>query len=66
MVTETDLKSALGRIDELEVELSELRAALLRKEGVERKPLKGLWKGVRFSEEDIDEAKQSWLKKSDD
>ncbi len=65
MVTEMELKSALEQIDRLERELAELRARLMDKPKVERKPLEGLWAGTTFSEEEIDEAKQSWLKDDD-
>ena len=66
MVTETELKSALERLDQLEHELAELRERLLGDRKVEMKPLEGLWKGLQFSEEEINEAKTSWLKRDDD
>ena len=65
----TKTTNAIRRIEHLQQELEELKR-ILSEDGqergrVERKPLEGLWEGVRFSEEDIEEAKRSWLKDID-
>ena len=50
----------LARIEAIQQELEELRNHI---EGTKRKiKLKGLWKGVNVSEEDIEEAKQAVFK----
>ncbi len=66
MVTDTELKSALQRLDEVERELLSLRARLLGKRQIESKPLEGLLEGMDFSESEINEAKTSWLKQDNE
>lgn len=59
MTTETYL---LKRIEMMQEELEHFKKTVLKK-GV-KKPItiRGIWKGVDFSEEEIDEAKHSWFK----
>jgi len=57
MVTETYL---LKRIETLQEELEFLKRTLLKKGGDCPVRLSGIWKGVDFSDEDIEEAKRIW------
>jgi hypothetical protein len=57
MVTE---KYLLKRIKALQEELEFLKRTLLKKGGVCHVKLGGIWKGVDFSDEEIDEAKLIW------
>jgi hypothetical protein len=59
MATESYL---IKRIEMIQDELESLKKTVVKR-GKE-KPLKirGIWKGVDFSDEEIEEAKSSWLK----
>lgn len=59
MATETYL---IKRIEMMQEELESLKRTVLKK-GVKRPvKIRGIWKGTDFSEEEIEEAKSSWLK----
>lgn len=59
MATETYL---LKRIEMMQEELERLKRTILKK-GVERPTtLRGIWRGIDFSDEEIEEATHSWLK----
>jgi hypothetical protein len=60
MVTEAYL---VKRIEMLQEELESLKRTVLKR-GDEKKPvhIRGIWKGVDFSDDEIQEAKSSWLK----
>ena len=50
------------RIEMLQEELESLKRTVLKK-GIEKPAqIRGIWKGVDFSDEEIEEAKSSWLK----
>jgi len=55
----------LESLNHIQREIEELQK-LLGNEPVVRRSLRGLWEGVEFSDEDIEEAKHSWMKKIDD
>ena len=57
MVAETYL---IKRIETLQEELEFLKRTLLKKSGECPVRLGGIWKGVDFSDEEIDEAKLIW------
>ena len=57
MVAETYL---VKRIETLQEELEFLKRTLLKKGGNRLVRLSGIWKGVDFSDEEIDEAKLIW------
>ena len=59
MVTEIYLAK---RIEILQKELDELKQTLLKKTAEKPSKIRGIWKGVDFSDEEIEEAKSSWLK----
>lgn len=54
------------RLDAIEKELAEIKAALASSRSPRVVKLKGLWKGLRVSEEDIAEAKKSLFKHASD
>jgi hypothetical protein len=59
MVTETYL---VKRIEMLQEELESLKRTILKKSKGKSASISGIWKGVEFSDEEIDEAKSSWIK----
>lgn len=59
MVTETYL---VKRIEMLQEELESLKKAVLKKGKGKSAKLRGIWKGVDFSDEEIEEVKFSWFK----
>jgi hypothetical protein len=58
MVAETYL---VKRIETLQEELEFLKRTLLKKGGDCPVRLSGIWKGVDFSDEEIDEARNIWI-----
>ena len=66
-MTEVTTNPALVRIEAIEAELSTLRKKLQGPGSEETKVvLDGIWKDVKFSDEEIDDVKRSWSKKFDD
>ncbi len=59
MATEAYL---VKRIEMLQEELESLKQTFLKKGGHKTAQIRGMWKGVHFSNEEIEEAKSSWLK----
>ena len=59
MVAETLI---LKRIEMMQKELENLKRAILDKGAQNPVSLRGIWEGVDFSDEEIDQAKRSWLK----
>jgi hypothetical protein len=59
MVAETYL---LKRIEMLQDELESLKRAILKKQTGKSPRLRGIWKGIDFSDTEIEKAKSSWLK----
>lgn len=59
MVTEIYL---VKRIEMLQEELESLKRTVLKKGAEKPAQIRGIWKGVDFSDEEIEEAKSSWLK----
>jgi hypothetical protein len=55
----------LRSLDNIQREIEDLRN-LLGEKPVVRRSLRGLWRGVEISDDDIDEAKRSWMKNVDD
>jgi hypothetical protein len=52
----------LKRIEMMQEELEQLRRAILRKDLDKAVSLRGIWKGVDFSDAEIEEAKHLGLK----
>ena len=50
------------RLDAIERELAEIKAALSSSRNLKVVKLKGLWKGLKVDDEDIEEAKRSLFK----
>jgi hypothetical protein len=59
MVTDTYL---VKRIEMLQEELESLKRAVLKKGKKKPVIVRGIWKGIDFSDEEIEEAKRSWFK----
>ena len=59
MVTDTYL---LKRIEMLQEELDALKRVIINKTKKEKVTLRGIWKGVDITDEEIEEAKSSWMK----
>lgn len=59
MATETYL---LKRIEMMQEELERLKRTILKKSAERPITIRGIWKGVDFSDEEIEEAKRLWLK----
>ncbi len=59
MATETYI---VKRIEMMQDELERLKRTILKKGTGKSASLRGIWKGVDFSDEEIEEAKHSWLK----
>ena len=59
MATETYL---IKRIEMMQDELEHLKKTILKKGTGKSASLRGIWKGVDFSDKEIEEAKHSWLK----
>jgi hypothetical protein len=59
MVTESYL---IKRIEMLQEELESLKKSVAKNSTKKAKPIRGIWKGVDISDEQIEEAKASWLK----
>lgn len=52
----------LKRIEMIQQELESLKKAILKESTGRPGSLRGIWKGVDFSDEEIAQAKHSWLK----
>ncbi|MBI4284340.1 MAG: hypothetical protein HY670_00350 [Chloroflexi bacterium] len=59
MTSETYL---VKRIEMMQEELERLKRTILRKGLVQPAVLRGIWRGIDFSDEEIEEAKRSWVK----
>ncbi len=59
MATETYL---LKRIEIMQKELEHLKKTVLKKGAKKPVIIRGIWKGVDFSDVEIDEAIHSWIK----
>jgi len=59
MATETYL---VKRIEMLQEELDSLKRTFLKKQSGKPVQIRGIWKGVDFSDDEIEKAKSSWLK----
>lgn len=59
MSTETHV---IKRIEMMQKELEDLKNKVLKKGSSEIVSLRGIWEGVDFPDEEIEEAKHSWLK----
>jgi hypothetical protein len=59
VVTESYL---IKRIELLQEELESLKKSVTKRSTKKAKPMRGAWKGVDISDEDIEEVKASWLK----
>jgi hypothetical protein len=59
------IKSAFlaKRIEIMQEELESLKRTVLKPEAKNDVIIRGLWKGTDFSDEEVEEAKLSWLKK---
>ncbi len=55
----------LQSLNNIQREIEDLRN-LLGEKPIVRRSLRGLWRGVEISDDDIDEAKRSWMKNVDD
>jgi hypothetical protein len=53
----------LKRIEMLQEELESLKRAVLKDSSKKPGLLRGIWKGVDFTDEEIDEVKSLWTKK---
>jgi hypothetical protein len=53
------------RLDVIEKELAEIKAALSSSRNLKVMKLKGLWKGFKVNDEDVEAAKKSLFKHSD-
>ena len=52
----------IRRIEMLQEELESLKQIVLKKDIEKPGQVRGIWKGVDFSDEEIEEAKSSWCK----
>jgi hypothetical protein len=52
-------------LDNIEREIRDLKRLLGDKPGV-RRSMRGIWRGMPVTDQDIEEAKQSWMKKVDE
>ncbi|MBI4333802.1 MAG: hypothetical protein HY673_21280 [Chloroflexi bacterium] len=59
MVTESYI---LKRIEILQEELERLKKAVAQRPAENPVSLQGIWKGVHFTDEEIEEAKKSWVR----
>ena len=59
MVTDTYI---VKRIEMLQEELEFLKKTVLKKSTKKPEQIRGIWKGVDFSDEDIETVKSLWLK----
>jgi hypothetical protein len=59
MVTEAYL---IKRIEMLQEELESLKRAVLKQGAEKPVQIRGIWKGVDISDDDIEEARTSWFK----
>jgi hypothetical protein len=55
----------LTSLDNIEREIRDLKRLLGEKPEV-RRSLRGIWRGMQITDEDIEEAKHSWMKKIDE
>ncbi len=62
MATDTYI---LKRIEFMQEELERLKRTVLKTGSQTSVSLRGIWKGVDFSEEEIEEAKHLWLKEKE-
>jgi hypothetical protein len=66
-MNEISTNPALVRIEAIETELATLRKKLQAQGSQEPKiVLDGIWKDIKFSDDEIREVKRSWIKKFDD
>lgn len=59
MATETYL---VRRIEMLQEEIEALKRTVLKEGAKKSVKIRGIWEGVDFSDEEIEEAKSAWLK----
>ncbi len=52
------------RLDAIEMELAEIRASLSSSRNLKVVKLKGLWKGLKVDDKDVEAAKKSLFKRS--
>jgi hypothetical protein len=64
-IVDSSTSIVLQSLSNIQQEIEDLRKLLGEKPKV-RRSLRGLWRGVEISDDDIEEAKKAWMKNVDD